>query len=277
MNKWHVSTPADYGDSIVNSNFNAFQRGSGQYNPPPLFEQTTDRGKAYTQALNYYEDKEKFHSVNDENTQKYKIPPREYSVGVSGLYTQDESWDRPNPEGVGNQYTDWAMRSVQQNPSVLLNFYFSTENVQYILKRISQEIKNIRGIEISPQSQDELLIIMRNHYQRALSGWLPHEDSLGKITNKNEVYPRGETTCGLESRLSRINKATIEECTKQVLSGVDMYMQYYKDASSMPMPLERPRYLSEKGSRVLSENVGFNSGHEFTNGINSYNQRYNIL
>ena len=178
---------------------------------------------------------------------------------------------------VGNQYTDWAMKSVQQNPNVLLNFYFSTENVNYILKRISEEVKNIRGIQIAPQSKDELLIIMRNYYQRALSGWLPHEDQNGKVTNKNEVYPRGETTCGLESRLSRLNKATIEECVKQVISGADMYMKYYEDASSLPLPLEHPTYTSQKGSRILSENVGFNSGHEFTNAINSYNERYNIL
>lgn len=278
MSKWHINTPADYGDTIVNSDFLAYQRGSGQYNPPPLFEQTTNRGKDYTHALNYYE--QNYHPVQDDNkllSEKYKIPHKEYYVGVSGLYTQNESWSRPDPEGVGNQYVEWAMKSVQENPSVLLNFYFSIDNIQYILKRISEEVKNIRGVDIAPQSQDELLIIMRNHYQRALSGWLPHQDSHGQITNENEVYPRGETPCSLETRLSRLNSATIEECVKQVLSGVDMYMQYYKDASSLPLPLERPRYVSEKGSRVLSENVGFNSGHDFTNAVNSYNQRFNIL
>lgn len=276
----NISTPADYGNIIVNPEFNAFQRGSGQYNPPPLFEQTTDRGKAYTQALNHYEDNYYSFTTNGRGSEEsggkvsneeYSINPKEYSVGVSGLYSQDQSWKRPDLEGVGNQYVDWAMKSVHENPSVLLNFYFSVDNVEYLQKRMVDDIKEIKGVDISTQSKDELLIIMRNNYQRALNGWLPHTG------DKDGVYPRGETPCSLETRLSRLNKATLEETEKQIISGIDMYQNYYKDASSLPMPLERSTYTSAKGSRILSENVGFNSGHSFTNAINSYNQRDNIL
>ncbi len=161
----------NYGNTIVSSKYNAQQRGSGNFNPPPNYVQTTDRGNALNNALNYYETNDTYKYL-DQN--KYKVDPKKYDVGVSGLYTQNYSWNQPNPENEGNQYTSWAMKSVHQSPNVLLNFYFSTENVDYISNRITQEIKNIKKVDISPQSRDELLIIMRNFYQKALSGWLKH-------------------------------------------------------------------------------------------------------
>ena len=169
--------------------------------------------------------------------------------------------------------------SVQQDPSNLNTFFFSSENIDYLQNRIVSDIKKIKKVDISKQSVDELLIIMRNYYSKALCGWLPHAPygTTGK-GNPNEVYSRGETPCTIEQQLSRLNKAVLEETIKQIFpSGADMYMQYYKDASSLPLPLTHPTYTSQKGSRVLSENVGFNNGHEYTKSVASYNERYNIL
>lgn len=277
--------PAYYGDTLVDPKYLAFVRGSGNYNPPPLYEQTTDRGKAYSNALNAYErnggdQNFKYLDEKGDNDQgfkfldekKYTVDPRKYVVGSTGLYTENESWTRPDLEGVGNQYTDWAMKSVQQDPNVLLNFFFSDDNINYLQNRIVEEVKKIRGEDISQQSRDELLIIMRNHYQRALSGWLPHNGG-----NPNEVYPRGETPCSLTERLTRLNKSVLELSVKQCISGILAYKQFYKDASSMPLPLSLPVLTTMKGSRVISENVGFNSSHSFTRGIQSFNERNNIL
>lgn len=269
MNSNKGITPANYGDILVNPEFKAFARGSGNYNPPPKYEQSTDRGNAFANALNIYEENDNYTYLNE----KTNTPSEQkYVVGSTGFHSESKPWTRVNPEGVGNQYTDWAMKSVQQDPSVLLNFFFSDENVGYLQNRIIHEVKQIKNVDISTQSKDELLIIMRNHYQRALSGWLPHEGG-----NKNEVYPRGETPCSLTERLSRLNKSVLEECIKQILSSISMYKQYYKDASSLPLPLSRPTHMSMKGSRVLSESVGYDSGHDFTRGINSFNERYNVL
>ena len=46
---------AVYGSKVIDANTNAQLRGSGNYNPPPTYEQTTDRGNAYVDALNMYE------------------------------------------------------------------------------------------------------------------------------------------------------------------------------------------------------------------------------
>jgi len=282
-----------YGNTIISAKTNAFLRGSGQYNTPPNYEQTVDRGNAYVNALNVYENDNKNVKSDPETMPIYEEQLKQwhdknktsYQVGDTGFHPENfDSWKRS--EFGESEYQTWARTSVHQAPSVLLEFFFSTENVDYLQSRIVSEVKNIKNVDISKQSVDELLIIMRNHYLKALSGWLPHENTMGGTTsspprsgtqNLNEVYPRGETPCSLEGQISRLNKSVLEETVKQVLGSVDMYQQYYKDASSLPLPLTHPTLTSMKGSRVLSENVGFNSGHEFTDSIQSYNERYNIL
>ncbi len=262
-----------YGNVIIDANTNALVRGQGNYNPPPIYEQTEDRGKAYVDALNHYQVSHKY--PEPEKTPIYEQQltqwgKNEYSVGNAMHPQAAGSWNR-NPFGE-NEYQTFATKAVQQDPSVLIEFFYSTENVDYIQNRIISEVKRIQDVDINRQNTDELMILMTNAYQRALSGWLNHEGG-----NNNEVYPRGETPCSLENQIARLNKSVLEETVKQVLSGIKMYQTYYKDASSLPLPLSRELYVSQKGSRILSENVGFSSSRDFNIANTSYNERYNIL
>ncbi len=278
-----LSLNAQYGNTIIDANTNAYLRGTGNYNPPPNYDQTVDRGNAYVNALNMYE------RTNPQTSEPQNMPiyedqlkdwhnrsSKQYEVGTTGLHPENfKSWDRTIFGE--SEYQNWARKSVHQDPNSLLNFFFDKDNVEYLQNRIVSEIQRIKKVEISKQSVDELLIIMRNHYQRALSGWLPHENAKGIVSNLNEVYPRGETPCSLEGQISRLNKSVLEEAVKQILSSIDMYQQYYKDASSLPLPLTHPTYTTQKGSKVLSESIGFSDGHEFTRSVSAYNERNNIL
>lgn len=277
-----MSLNAEYGNSLVSANDQAMYRGSGHFNPPPLFEETTDRGAAYSQAANFYID-------NSNNRPKLPSLPsaplpdyaaqidqwnkNPYVVGTTGFHAQTpNSWDLPNIDGNPTRYEDFASKATQLEPNTLMSFFFSPQNVNYLQQKIVDEVKKIKKVEISKQSEDELLIIMNNHFQRALNGWLPRED-------KNAVYPRGANVpCSLTERLRKLNQSVLEECVKQILSSISMYLQYYMDASSLPDPLDRPTYTSMKGSRVLSEPVGiYDNPHQSTRAINSFNERNNIL
>jgi hypothetical protein len=185
-------------------------------------------------------------------------------VGATGLYVQ------PNVRPEAPQ--EFAGRATHLTPNVLMQFFFSKENVDYLQDRIVSEVMRIQGTKISRQSEDELLIIMWNYYTRALNGWLPQPH------NPERPQPRGEVCCTLEDQLIRLNKAVLEECVKQVLGNVMMYKTYYKDASSLPMPLDLPVLTSMKGSKALSERVGmYDNAIEASRASSSYNQRYNIL
>lgn len=285
------SLNAQYGNIMVDANDLAYVRGYGMYNPPPNYDQTTNRGPAYSQSANFYID----HPEDRPNLPQLPAAPlpdyqsqldqwnnQPYQVGNTGIHPEPSgSWKSPNIDGNPTRYEEFAARASHLDPNSLMSFFFSPENVDFLQQRIIDEVRRIRKINISRQSDDELLIIMNNFYQKALSGWLPHTDSAGKITDESKrlAYPRGDcATCSLEERLERLNQATLEECVKQVLSASSMYLQYYSDASSLPLPLTLPTYTSMKGSRELSEPVGlYDNPHQATRAIQSFNQRNNII
>ena len=282
---------AQHGAILTTPNDIAKQRGSGNWNTPPIWEQTTDRGYAWQNAYPMYLNKNKNKNKNSNiipepnnikelNFAHFNTPSelgdnlrkRAFQIGSTGLHTEPEhSWERPEFEGVSDQYTEWALKSLQMTPNTLLVFFFNNKNIDYLQQTTINYIKSIKGKTINPQSIDELLIIMRNKYIYAMSGWLPQE------SNPNIPHNRGPTPCSLIERLERLNKSVLEETVKQILSGINQYEIYIKDTSSLPMPMSHPILTTMKGSRELSENIGFNSGHERTLAANSFNQRYNIL
>lgn len=247
---------------------------------------------------NYYNQDKDLEAANFENVSKDwktvysnndEARKRPFVVGTSGFHPEREgSWDRPdfqNSTGT-DQYQVWALKSLNITPSALINFFFSEENVKYLQQQMIDEVKRIRGETISPQSIDDTLIIMRNAYQYALAGWLPYAGSTNKVYARGTIVnPNGKAfdssgqggCTSLEEQILRLNKSVLEETISQILSGIDQYKQYYKDASSIPMPLSHPVMASMKGSNVLQENLGFSSGHDMSKSISSYSQRFNII
>jgi hypothetical protein len=309
-----------YGNILVTADNQAILRGSGNYNPGPNYDQTVNRGPAYSQALNFYSTFDpqsatnfnamgNFAKPNYYNTDKAISAENfervakdwetvqsnldqdnilKYKVGSTGFHPEREgSWDRESFEcSTGSdQYQTWAMKSMNITPSALLNFFFSEENVKYLQNQMTHEVKRIRNEDISPQSIDDLLIIMRNHYEYALSGSLPYAGDPNKVhargTTQNPgglAYDPNAGGCtSLEEQIKRLNKSVVEETVSQVLSGIDQYKQYYKDASSIPLPLSRSVMTTMKGSNVLQPNLGFESGHGMSSSISSYSQRFNVI
>lgn len=287
MNEEQIPRYSEYGTVLAKSSNVALARGTGNWNPPPRFIQTTNRGNASKDAFALYSAKDGSipSAVNmtnisladyatednyDDTLRKRMVGT--YQVGTTGLHSEPvHSWERPEFQGAQNQYVEWALKSTNLTPNTLLNYLFSTENVKYLQQRTINEVKRIRNVDIKEQSVDELLIIMRANYIYAMSGWLP------QMNNEYGVHNRGETPCSLEVRLSRLNKSILEETVKQILAGLNQYGEYIKQIQSLPIPLTLPTYTSMAGSRELSESVGFNSGHKRSLAATSYNQRFNII
>lgn len=310
-NGYKTSSPAiaEYGSVLVTADNLAQERGSGRFNPLPNSIQTVNRGPTQQNSLPLYGQSKSFKEnvymdTYDSNERGWSTIPQElndmnktdgmnglngYVVGSTGLHSENNgTWNRPdykNSTGF-NQYQVWAAKSLNSVPTALMNFFFSVDNVNYLQEEMKRQIKKIRNIDIKDQSVDKLLIIMRNKYIYALSGWLPHDTK-----NPEKVYPRGTVHQGnglaydsnvdgcnsLEFQITQLNKAVLEECVKQILSGIDAYKQYYKDISTLPMPLDRSVFTSSKGSSPLQQNIGFESGHEASKAMASYNQRFNII
>ncbi len=295
---------AEYGNILARPEDVAIQRGLGLYNPPPNFEQSTNRGPSYNNALNVYVNGSYFKNDQKDKLSQYdknekawasvesyldNQNQKKYEVGSTDMYgSVNDSWSRSvESKSTQDQYQLWAMSATNMTPSPLLNYFFSEKNVDYIQNMLIQEVKRIKNVDIAKQSIDELLIIMKNRYEYALSGWLPKDSKdptkifprTSSNNNPNDLAYDKNANGGhnLKYQIITLNKSVIEECVKQILSGIIAYEKYYLDASSMPLPLSQPVYISSKGSNSLQENIGFQSGHETTKAMSSYNQRFNII
>jgi hypothetical protein len=190
-------------------------------------------------------------------------------------YTSDQSSFPPGSKLSleGDPYLQFGLGVIKETPTSLNTLFFSSPNVHYIQKRILEDIKQITGVTIKAQSENSIMIVMINKYQYGQSGWLPAQSVV------HAALPRGEKACSLTGRLNRLNQATLQELIKQILSGMSAYAQYYKDSSSMPIPLTHPTMVTMKGSRVIpSANIGmFDNASQTAREIASFNMRDNII
>ena len=87
--------------------------------------------------------------------------------------------------------------------------------------------------------------------------------SLPNPSHPNSIGKRGGVNIPLKDRLSRLNQSVIQQCVREIISSIDQYLLYYKDASTLPVPLERPINKSSKGSRSLEYNIAFKNNNIF--------------
>ncbi len=241
-------------------------RGSGLYNPAPLYPQTTNNGNAYSN-INYSTNMF-YESMRDSNLY----------VNPSGSVEVDNSWEsninynlKPD-DGSNYQYYDeyqkWALNAVRKDDPYLLPYLFSKINVKFIQDSVIKYIKEHRNITIETrQDTTNLLNLM-------LSNYLLYDNSNGVFsTDDNLENPSQSSACRFETILGNLNKNIIEKYVQNVLSGLNMYDYYIHDISHLPVPMSNPVSVSNKGSNVLGYVGPFEDNHKFTQNINSYNLR----
>lgn len=268
---------AEYGSQLIQADILASIRGSGNFDYPPIHPQTVNRGNAWQNAA--------LEQVN--NNTNYP-PPNTFSPGSNnnGFYVGSTSFYNENPNTSGCNTTDeldafqkYGLKSTKLVLTPLLLFFFSKDNVINLMNDLKDHIFKISSVQIADQSYDELLIIMRNKFIYGIQGALPANDQ--GVVSRGPIYgPNGQAYTqnnynSLYAQLKNLNTAVLQEIVQQTLSGINAYKQYYKDISSMPLPMEQPVMTSMKGSKSLQQNIGLYDGDgKFSS---SFNERYNIL
>lgn len=185
-------------------------------------------------------------------------------------YKENFQWEIKESDKLEDDpFFQFGLRANQTTATALNSLFFNKTNVKYLQNRIIDDVYKLTQVRIKPQREDALLVVMNNKYQYSLYGWLPAASTV------HLALPRGEKPCSLNDRLVKLNQAVLQDIIQQILSGMSMYIQYYKDASSLPTPLSLPTLTTMKGSKALSENIGMQSGN--SSSLSSFNQRYNIV
>jgi hypothetical protein len=190
-----------------------------------------------------------------------------YTGGPTNLQTP-----QPN-EPFDNYYVLAAANSLHISPDTFLRVLFSDSNINHIRNTIVQKVKEITadsgvagtpdGVTIQPPHMDDLFYYMVNIYQQY------------KINNGSICFINAQNKSNIKAEISKLNSDILQDYVSKMISQINMYIYYYKDASQLPNQLSLPTYTSMKGSRSLEYNTGFTSGNSI--GVASYNQVGNII
>lgn len=127
-------------------------------------------------------------------------------------------------------FQDKSIEGILQK-SPLNQVYFSKANVDIVQNMIRHQVwlRSGRKYIIGKQSDTDLQVVMRSYYLQ-YSRNLPNN---------------------IPKQIAELNKLTVDWCVPQILSEVQQYMGYVNEVEHMPMPIDRPKNLSQKGTRTL--------------------------
>lgn len=130
-------------------------------------------------------------------------------------------------ETVSSEATD-AIRG-NRAPTPLNQAYFSPANVQIVQNKIRRDVYDRSAGEflIGPQSVDELMIVMRAMYLQ---------------------YGKDQPT-NIPGQIAELNQMVADWCVPKILAECSMHKTYLRDIQTLPVPLERPVFLSMTGTK----------------------------
>jgi len=177
------------------------------------------------------------------------------------------------PKIYKNYYIGAASESLHQKPDLLMRVFFSDENINHLRNTVVAKVREItadsgvagdkNGVTIQPPNIDDFFYYMVNIFQN----YKIHNGSICFVNLKNDST--------LKADIAQLNTNVLQDYVPKMVSQINMYIYYYKDASQLPEQLSLPTYTSMKGSRVLEYNVGFQPGNSV--GVASYNEVGNIM
>jgi hypothetical protein len=171
---------------------------------------------------------------------------------------------RPTNE---SNYIQLASNSLHVSPDQTMNVFFSDQNINHLRNTVVSKVKQITadsgiagdsvGVTIKTPNMDDMFYYMINIYQTY------------KVSNGSICFVNLKNTTTIESEISKLNTDLLQDYISKMVSQINMYIYYYKDASQLPQQLSLPALTTMKGSKTLEYNTGFTSGN--SRGVASYN------
>jgi hypothetical protein len=175
--------------------------------------------------------------------------------------------ERPK-ERYSNYYVDLAAQMLNTNPDLVFVVFFSDENIEHLRTVVQQKVKEYtaksgvagspEGVTINKPPLDDFFNYLLKNYQNY------------KVYNGSICFVHLKNQSDIKKEVSALNSNVLQEYVSKMLSQINMYIHYYKDASQIPEQLSIPELTSMKGSRQLEYNTGLYSGN-FISGITQGN------
>lgn len=109
------------------------------------------------------------------------------------------------------------------------DIFFSAQNIDILQDAIRYKVHKNTGIVIGRQSDQELKIIMTSMFFR-------HARHVANDPN---------------GQVREINSHVIAYAVKEIETNLKQYLAYRRDASTMPLPMDKPQLMGTKGTKTL--------------------------
>jgi hypothetical protein len=198
-----------------------------------------------------------------------------YSVSLNDIYTKGaNAVSESGTKRIPNYYINAAGESLHQKPDLLMMVFFSDENINYLRNTVVEKVRQItadsgvagdnKGVTIQVPNMDDFFYYMINIFKN----YKIHNGSICFVNLKNQS--------DIKSDIAKLNTNVLQEYVSKMVSQINMYIYYYKDASQLPEQMSLPVYTSTRSNnKVLEYNVGFQSGNSL--GMARYDQVGNVL
>jgi hypothetical protein len=218
-------------------------------------------------------------SVNKLDTyflDQQKDYPKSYASYFTEYSSTDLQAERPK-QLTKNNYIQLASESLHVFPDMLMSVFFSDDNIEHLRNKVVSKVKEVTaqsGVAGTPEGVTIMTPNMDDFFNYMINTYKNYRVYNGSICFINNINKYNNTTEYVKNELSKLNSNILQDYVSKMVSQINMYIYYYKDASQIPEQLSVPEYTSTKGSRTLEYNVGFKSGNSL--GIASYSQVSNI-
>ena len=121
----------------------------------------------------------------------------------------------------------WVQNLKKTTHEPLLTVFFDPRNFKFLNEKIVELSSARVGMSVSPQDPNSVLNLMVR------------------------VYDNFERCEGLRENLAALNSRFVKISVDKVVSAIEDYKHYYKEASTLATPIANPRNVSSKGHRAL--------------------------
>ena len=132
-----------------------------------------------------------------------------------------------------DEFVNEALVTLKAEPNNVIVGFFSNANMQKIQNNLKKQVRRQINVEIDDQSCREIYVAMMYVYA-----------TYGKNTINKE-----------REEIMKLNEITVKVIMPDLISNILQYINYMKDISKQPIPMERSRNTSIKGTNSLEINL----------------------
>ena len=132
---------------------------------------------------------------------------------------------------MADRFVVQALQTYNVQTNGTIESFFSDKNLESIQKALRQKVRAQTGHSIGPQSCEQIVMVMFHVYSNH-----------GRSATSKRIVAQ---------EVAFLNNLLLNELVPMVVSNVKQYVQYIRDISTLPTPMEHSVSTSVKGNNSL--------------------------